>query len=192
MGDLNVVQPFADGQTYTAAALNNILAALTVKNGSITANKLANNQLVSLADGTSAAPAVSFTQEPGLGLYRHAAGVMGLAGKLRLYQADDDYGWLVETYRGLEAEPLFRWNSVGYLKWRAQGGSEWISLYNSGVGYLAISGGLRLEGDLIVEVGSAPASSSAWGQPGTVVVTTDHLYVCTANNEWKRVALSTW
>lgn len=37
-----------------------------------------------------------------------------------------------------------------------------------------------------------PASASADGTKGDMVVTTDYIYICVADNTWKRVALSTW
>lgn len=39
---------------------------------------------------------------------------------------------------------------------------------------------------------SPPASASATGVKGTVIVTSDYIYVCVATNTWKRTALSTW
>lgn len=39
---------------------------------------------------------------------------------------------------------------------------------------------------------NTPASSSASGSPGQVMVDADYIYVCTAANTWKRTALSTW
>lgn len=39
---------------------------------------------------------------------------------------------------------------------------------------------------------TAPASSSASGVAGSVRVDANYIYVCTATNTWKRVAISTW
>lgn len=39
---------------------------------------------------------------------------------------------------------------------------------------------------------STPANSSATGTTGTVVWDADYIYVCTATNTWKRVAIATW
>ncbi len=38
----------------------------------------------------------------------------------------------------------------------------------------------------------APASAAAEGTEGQVVVTAGYIYVCVADNTWKRAALSTW
>ncbi len=39
---------------------------------------------------------------------------------------------------------------------------------------------------------SVPANSTANGIAGTIRYDSSYVYVCTANNTWKRAALSTW
>ena len=39
---------------------------------------------------------------------------------------------------------------------------------------------------------SPPASATASGVAGEIRVDADYVYVCTATNTWKRVAISTW
>jgi len=39
---------------------------------------------------------------------------------------------------------------------------------------------------------STPASASATGTAGQITWDTNYIYVCTATNTWKRVAISTW
>ena len=39
---------------------------------------------------------------------------------------------------------------------------------------------------------STPASASAAGTMGTIAWDTGYIYVCTATNTWKRVAIATW
>lgn len=39
---------------------------------------------------------------------------------------------------------------------------------------------------------TAPASATATGTQGTVIITADYIYVCTATNTWKRTAITTW
>lgn len=48
------------------------------------------------------------------------------------------------------------------------------------------------DGKIIYPLGTAPASATAAGTTGTVIYTTDYVYVCTATNTWKRTALTTW
>ena len=43
-----------------------------------------------------------------------------------------------------------------------------------------------------VNLGTAPASATSTGAQGDVVWTADYIYVCTATNTWKRVAIATW
>ena len=37
-----------------------------------------------------------------------------------------------------------------------------------------------------------PDSASATGSPGMMAYDDDYIYICTDNNTWKRVAISTW
>lgn len=69
--------------------------------------------------------------------------------------------------------------SGGYLGVDASGASYDLELGQSGK-------------IMIQTFASPPASSSATGTTGTVIVTADYIFVCTAINTWKRVALSTW
>lgn len=39
---------------------------------------------------------------------------------------------------------------------------------------------------------AVPASASATGDPGDVSWDADYLYICTATDTWKRVAVATW
>ena len=39
---------------------------------------------------------------------------------------------------------------------------------------------------------STPTSSSAYGTAGTITWDSSYVYVCTATNQWKRAALTTW
>lgn len=53
-----------------------------------------------------------------------------------------------------------------------------------------VIGNATVGGVLITASGHAPTSSGAAGAAGTVVWDTSYLYVCTATNTWKRIALS--
>ena len=39
---------------------------------------------------------------------------------------------------------------------------------------------------------TAPTTSSSTGTPGSLAEASDFLYICVANDTWKRVAVSTW
>jgi hypothetical protein len=45
---------------------------------------------------------------------------------------------------------------------------------------------------LAADPANAPASASATGTTGSIVADADYIYVCTATNTWKRVAIATW
>lgn len=45
---------------------------------------------------------------------------------------------------------------------------------------------------LLSGMGTAPATSTSPGVTGTIIVTTTYIYVCTATDTWKRVAIATW
>lgn len=44
----------------------------------------------------------------------------------------------------------------------------------------------------IIVLTSTPASAAATGTAGTVTWDSSYIYVCTATNTWKRIAISTW
>jgi hypothetical protein len=53
--------------------------------------------------------------------------------------------------------------------------------------------GWRLDPSGEVQItGKIPASATAVGVAGTIVIATDYIYVCTATDTWKRVAIATW
>ena len=53
------------------------------------------------------------------------------------------------------------------------------------------STGLAVTGDISVST-KTPASAAAAGVAGTITWDANYLYVCTATNTWKRVAIATW
>lgn len=52
--------------------------------------------------------------------------------------------------------------------------------------------GSILYGTIIFNTSSTPASASATGTAGTITWDSNYIYVCTATNTWKRVAIATW
>ena len=59
---------------------------------------------------------------------------------------------------------------------------------NSSTTITGLYGNIRL----VSGMGTAPASSTATGTTGDIVVTAGFIYVCTATNTWVRTALTTW
>lgn len=39
---------------------------------------------------------------------------------------------------------------------------------------------------------NAPASNTSSGKTGKIAIDTNYIYVCVANNSWKRISLSNW
>jgi hypothetical protein len=59
--------------------------------------------------------------------------------------------------------------------------------------YKGGASGWRLGANGEVEIkGTVPASATAVGKAGTIAISTTHIYICTATNTWKRVAIATW
>ena len=44
----------------------------------------------------------------------------------------------------------------------------------------------------LASLGTAPASATAAGTAGQIVIDAGHIYVCTATNTWERVAIATF
>jgi hypothetical protein len=62
---------------------------------------------------------------------------------------------------------------------------------------VGISGGLDVTGSAVFDgnvllLGAVPANASSTGISGTVARDANFIYVCTATNTWKRVAIATW
>ena len=67
-------------------------------------------------------------------------------------------------------------------------GSNTTIIGNSSTTITGLFGNLRLASGM----GTAPASATATGTTGDIVVTATYIYVCSATNTWVRTALSTW
>lgn len=44
----------------------------------------------------------------------------------------------------------------------------------------------------LAALNTAPASAGATGTAGQIKIDADYIYICTATNTWKRVAIATW
>lgn len=64
-----------------------------------------------------------------------------------------------------------------------------LALFGAGGSTLNLN---LLDGRLIVSTSQTPASASATGTTGTIVWDSSYIYICTATNTWKRVAISSW
>lgn len=65
-------------------------------------------------------------------------------------------------------------------------GTSWFS------GAATLGGSLTVAGTVIHTLSATPASAAATGTVGTISWDTSFIYICTATNTWKRVAIATW
>jgi hypothetical protein len=56
----------------------------------------------------------------------------------------------------------------------------------------AFAGAVTIAGTVIHTLSATPASASAAGTVGTMSWDASYIYICTATNTWKRVAIATW
>jgi hypothetical protein len=77
------------------------------------------------------------------------------------------------------------------------GRTAWIA--GSCAGYIGLAGittplaPVHIQGSqIILNNTSTPANASASGQKGTICWDSSYIYICVADNTWKRAAISTW
>jgi len=96
---------------------------------------------------------------------------------------------------------VFRVNASGDFAWQNAGatvGMTYDASTDSNAGGLGIrtaapTGALDVNDDKIrVRTAKTPASAAATGNAGDICWDASYIYVCTATNTWKRVAIATW
>jgi hypothetical protein len=85
---------------------------------------------------------------------------------------------------------------LGYHSGKNETGSNKLYIENSDSATPLIYGefdtnNVKINGDLQLTT-KTPASASDTGITGTITWDADYIYICTATNTWKRVAISTW
>jgi hypothetical protein len=63
---------------------------------------------------------------------------------------------------------------------------------SDGVNTLQVNGTIASTGYKLSALNTAPASASATGTLGEIRITADAIYICTATDTWKKVAIATW
>jgi hypothetical protein len=63
---------------------------------------------------------------------------------------------------------------------------------NDGINRLQVNGNVKATQYNLSALNTAPASATATGTLGEIRIDANHIYVCTATNTWKRVAIATW
>jgi len=72
-------------------------------------------------------------------------------------------------------------------------GNVGIGTGDSNTGYkLDVAGTIRGTQYNLSALNTAPATAAATGTLGEIRIDANHIYVCTATNTWKRVAIATW
>jgi hypothetical protein len=74
---------------------------------------------------------------------------------------------------------------------RVTGGVGVSGAMNVGGG-ATFAGAVTVAGTVIHTLSATPASASATGTVGTMSWDANYIYICTATNTWKRVAIATW
>jgi hypothetical protein len=69
------------------------------------------------------------------------------------------------------------------------GAAALITVRDSGATF---AGAVSIAGTVIHTLSATPASASATGTVGTMSWDANYIYICTATNTWKRVAIATW
>lgn len=73
------------------------------------------------------------------------------------------------------------------------GGNVSISSSATDPGYLLnVNGTLRANQFYLSSLNTAPATASSTGTTGEIRIDANYIYICTATNTWKRVAIATW
>jgi hypothetical protein len=100
----------------------------------------------------------------------------------------------------------------GFLKWVGKGKAEFVdvedaaaalainaaniangTVSNTEFQYInGLTSAVQTQIDTKATKVAAPASASATGVAGTIATDTGYIYVCTATDTWKRVAIATW
>ena len=85
---------------------------------------------------------------------------------------------------------------IGYRSGQNESGNNKLYIENSSSATPLIYGefdtnNVKINGDFQLTT-KTPASASATGTTGTIAWDADYIYICTATDTWKRVAISTW
>jgi hypothetical protein len=107
----------------------------------------------------------------------------GGAGQFPLFQLIDSRAsgatWNMENGR-----------TLGSFALRSSGSGDVLTMTSTGAATFA--GAVTVAGTVIHTLSATPASASATGTVGTMSWDANYIYICTATNTWKRVAIATW
>lgn len=69
---------------------------------------------------------------------------------------------------------------------------QWNFVTGASTRFTINNGGVQVNNGVLTVPTSTPASASATGNTGTITWDSSYIYICTATNTWKRVAIATW
>lgn len=104
-----------------------------------------------------------------------------IGGNSFTYSAFDDHRWKVWDGVSAYAEEMRL----------IQGGNLGLGV-TAPTEKLVVSGNTLSDSYNLISLNTAPATTSSTGTLGEIRYTSTHMYLCTATDTWKRVALSTW
>ena len=70
--------------------------------------------------------------------------------------------------------------------------NSYLPTYSGNIADLTVSGNIAVVGNTLINNSYVPAFANSTGVAGQIVWNTNYLYVCVANNTWKRANISTW
>lgn len=146
--------------------------------------------------GTATAPSYTFTGDTNTGIYSPGADQVGITagGTLRLtISTAATFTVGIRASAGTAAAPSFTFSgdtNTGFYSASANvigittDGAQRASVGSTGI--------VNLTDTFRISTAKTPASATATGTTGDICWDASYIYVCTATNTWKRVAISTW
>ena len=172
-----------------------LVGAGAIKVGSATASTSTTSGALIVAGGVGVSGAGYFGGElstagaNGLNITKGTATVRSIVagGSNELYQVFPNTGTTTSMSWGMGSNSA----AAPYINTTA----SLTSIYGAG-GTLGLtvgaSGAVTIAGTVIHTLSATPASASATGTVGTMSWDASYIYICTATNTWKRVAIATW
>lgn len=136
------------------------------------------NGAIVLAPGTAANPAIQLGG-PSVGLYSTGSGNLSVS-----------FNGVQAAVFGSSGAATFTTATIGTLTVGAGGMTVGAGGIGS-TGLVVVTNQVNVA-QLVVTAPAVPANAAAAGTAGTIAWDTGFVYVCTAANTWKRVAIATW
>jgi hypothetical protein len=134
----------------------------------------------SFDDGTASAPALRFVNDTDTGIYRSGDNSFGFTTGGTEAATFEDAGQTVFQLLSSDGDQLLNVDETT---------DDLLQVINSDDTVL-----FQVSNTTGINIGpsAAPASATATGITGQIAWDADYIYICTATNTWKRVAIATW